>query len=81
MTGQETPTPEEAELLAFQAEAQIKQIELQISLYHFENNLIFVPLRASIIRPAPYELPQDRKVARVLGCSGPMYVACPFFSS
>ncbi len=31
MTGQEPPTPEEAELLAFQAEAQIKQIELQIA--------------------------------------------------
>ena len=31
MTGQEPPTPEEAEMLAFQAEAQIKQIELQIA--------------------------------------------------
>ena len=31
MTGQEPPTPEEAELLAFQAEAQIKQIEIQIA--------------------------------------------------
>jgi hypothetical protein len=31
MTGQEPPTPEEAEMLAFQAEAQIKQIELQMA--------------------------------------------------
>ena len=26
--------------------------------------------RVSLIRPAPAELPQDRKVARVGGCSG-----------
>jgi len=29
-------------------------------------------LRASLIRPAPAEFPQDRKVARVGGCSGAM---------
>jgi len=29
---------------------------------------IFVP--ASLIRPAPFEPPQDRKVARIEGCSG-----------
>ena len=27
-------------------------------------------IRASLIRPAPAEFPQDRKVARVSGCSG-----------
>jgi len=27
---------------------------------------------ASLIRPAPTELPQDRNVARVGGCSGAM---------
>jgi len=31
-------------------------------------------------RPAPAELPQDRKVARVGGCSGAMF-GLPFFSS
>ena len=28
--------------------------------------------RVSLIRPAPTEFPQDRKVARVGGCSGAM---------
>jgi len=32
----------------------------------------------SLIRPAPAELPQDRKIARVGGCSGAMQVAYPF---
>jgi hypothetical protein len=32
--------------------------------------LIFAP--AGLIRPAPAELPQDRKIARVGGCSGAM---------
>jgi len=32
--------------------------------------LIFAP--AGLARPAPAELPQDRKVARVGGCSGAM---------
>ncbi len=31
-------------------------------------------------RPAPAELPQDRKVARVGGCSGAMF-GLPFFIS
>jgi hypothetical protein len=35
----------------------------------------------SLVRPAPAELPQDRKVARVGSCSGAMQVACPFFIS
>ena len=30
----------------------------------------FVSLRVSLIRPAPYELPQGRNAARVIGCSG-----------
>jgi hypothetical protein len=34
----------------------------------------------SLVRPAPAELPQDRKVARVGGCSGAMQVAYPFLS-
>jgi len=33
----------------------------------------------SLVRPAPAELPQDRKVARVGGCSGAMQVAYPLF--
>ena len=35
--------------------------------------------RVSHTRPAPSEFPQDRKVARVGGCSGAMYSAYPFF--
>ena len=35
--------------------------------------------RVSHTRPAPFEFPQDRKVARVGGCSGAMYSAYPFF--
>jgi len=31
LTGQEPPTPEEAEMMAFQAEAQIQQIQLQLA--------------------------------------------------
>jgi len=38
---------------------------------HFSS--IPLPLQpASLIRPAPAELPQDRNVARVGGCSGAM---------
>jgi hypothetical protein len=35
-------------------------------------DILFVVLllRVSLIRPAPAELPQDRKVARVGSCSG-----------
>ena len=33
----------------------------------------------SLLRPAPIELPQDRKVARVNSCSGAIKVAYPFF--
>ena len=32
-------------------------------------NIVFLQ-RVSLIRPAPAELPQDRKVARVGSCSG-----------
>jgi len=35
-------------------------------------NFTFAPLRASLIRPAPGELPQVRNEARVAGCSGAM---------
>jgi len=35
--------------------------------------------RVSLVRPAPAEPPQDRKVARVGGCSGAMQVTYPFF--
>jgi len=34
--------------------------------------------RVSHVRPAPTELPQGRKAARVGGCSGAIYVAYPF---
>jgi len=38
-----------------------------------EVNAIVLPLQpARLIRPAPAELPQDRNVARVGGCSGAM---------
>lgn len=37
--------------------------------------------RVSLLRPAPAEFPQDRKVARVGGCSGAIEVAYPFFIS
>jgi len=35
-------------------------------------NYTFAPLRASLIRPAPGELPQVRNEARVAGRSGAM---------
>ena len=40
---------------------------------HFQRNLL-TPIfaAAGLTRPAPAELPQDRKVARVGGCSGAM---------
>lgn len=42
---------------------------------------IFTPLcRASLLRPAPSELPQGGNTARVGGCSGAIEGACPFFS-
>lgn len=48
---------------------------------HFAKQLLFLPLwRASLLRPAPFELPQDGNIARVEGCSGAIEVACPFFS-
>lgn len=37
-----------------------------------ETKNITFAARASLIRPAPTESPQDRKVARVGGCSGAM---------
>jgi len=42
-----------------------------------EPELLFLH-RVSPVRPAPAELPQDRKIARVGGCSGAMQVAYPF---
>jgi transaldolase len=36
--------------------------------------------RASLLRSAPFELPQGGNEARVEGCSGAIKVACPFFS-
>jgi len=35
--------------------------------------------RASLLRSAPFELPQGGNEARVEGCSGAIKVACPFF--
>ena len=34
----------------------------------------------SLLRPAPFELPQSGNTARVKGCSGAIKGACPFFS-
>lgn len=43
--------------------------------------MLFLPLcRASLLRSAPFELPQGGNEARVEGCSGAIKVACPFFS-
>ncbi len=36
--------------------------------------------RASLLRSAPFELPQGGNEARVEGCSGAIKVACPFFT-
>ena len=33
-------------------------------------NITFAPLRASLVQPAPGELPQGRNAARVIGRSG-----------
>ncbi len=42
--------------------------------------IFFTPLcRASLLRPAPFELPQGGNAARVEGCSGAIEGACPFF--
>jgi len=48
-------------------------------LFHVITNIILQAIikvvflhRVSLIRPAPAELPQDRKVARVGSCSGAM---------
>jgi hypothetical protein len=35
--------------------------------------------RVSLVRPAPFELPQGRNAARVKGCSGAIQVAYPSF--
>ena len=35
--------------------------------------------RVSLLRPAPFELPQGGNAARVEGCSGAIKGACPFF--
>jgi hypothetical protein len=42
---------------------------MKVSFVFIEKLPTFAPW-ASLIRPAPVELPQDRKVARVDGCSG-----------
>ena len=39
---------------------------------------VYLCIRVSHTRPAPIELPQGRKAARVDGCSGAMYSAYPF---
>jgi hypothetical protein len=36
--------------------------------------------RASLLRSAPFELPQGGNEARVEGCSGAIKGACPFFT-
>lgn len=47
------------------------QLFFNDKLFAINRNLpIFAP--AGLARPAPAELPQDRKVARVGGCSGAM---------
>ncbi|KQM76570.1 hypothetical protein ASE74_19080 [Pedobacter sp. Leaf216] len=54
----------------------IKKIEKCIS----GNNFFFYLCgRASLLRPAPFELPQGGNTARVEGCSGAIEGACPFF--
>jgi len=35
--------------------------------------------RASLLRPAPFELPQGGNAARAEGCGGAIKGACPFF--
>ena len=52
--------------------------------YYFDQRLkvhikLLLLYGVSPVRPAPAELPQDRKVARVGGCSGAIQVAYPFF--
>jgi len=50
-------------------------------IFLFVKRLLFLPLcRASLLRSAPFELPQGGNEARVEGCSGAIKVACPFFS-
>jgi hypothetical protein len=45
--------------------------KIEVIKYFVKRRIIlFLPIRVSLVRPAPYELPQDRNVARVLGCSG-----------
>ncbi len=63
---------------------------LQIYAIHWRNHIFLKNIlmelkrflllqRVSLIRPAPTEIPQDRKVARVGGCSGAIYVLTHFF--
>lgn len=56
----------------------------RISIFYFNainlNCIFFLLLsRASLLRPAPFELPQGGNAARVEGCSGAIKGACPFF--
>ena len=45
--------------------------KIEVRKYFVKRRIILLlPIRVSLVRPAPYELPQDRNVARVLGCSG-----------
>ncbi len=41
--------------------------------------MLLILQRVSLVRPAPDELPQGGNAARVIGCSGAMQVAYPFF--
>ena len=51
-------------------------------ILYFVKRMLLLPLcRASLLRPAPFELPQVGNKARVEGCSGAIEVACPFFYS
>jgi len=53
---------------------------LKIRTFLFVKWLLLLPLcRASLLRSAPFELPQGGNAARVEGCSGAIKVACPFF--
>src|SRR5690606_37932845 len=47
-----------------------------------KQSLISLLLRwVSLLRPAPFELPQGGNAARVKGCSGAIKGACPLFLS
>jgi|GEM_PF-2346498 len=64
----------------------IKGLQQYLFKYLNKYNLLFVNKclllhlhRASLLRSAPFELPQGGNTARVKGCSGAIEVACPFY--